>query len=108
MAQYSAVHGMASGLSMDIRTELQQPEEEVIGFDPAQLEIEIQMLNHQLQEYNTDAISTIEKIAKLCSADEKEKWHEIRTLVDDLQFDTALLQLNAISDSMGANLEEKK
>jgi len=24
MAQYSAVHGMASGLSMDIRTELQQ------------------------------------------------------------------------------------
>lgn len=86
----------------------QAPEEEVIGFDPAQLEIEIQMLNHQLQEYNTDAIGTIEKIAKLCSADEKEKWHEIRTLVDDLQFDTALLQLNAISDSMGANLEEKK
>ena len=98
---------MLNGIQ-DFFNSYQAPEEEVIGFDPAQLEIEIQMLNHQLQEYNTDAIGTIEKIAKLCSADEKEKWHEIRTLVDDLQFDTALLQLNAISDSMGANLEEKK
>jgi len=91
----------------DFLNSYQAPEEEVIGFDPAQLEIEIQMLNHQLHEYNTEAIGTIEKIAKSCSAEEKEKWHEIRTLVDNLQFDTALLQLNAISDTMGANLEEK-
>ncbi|GAB1477325.1 hypothetical protein MASR2M70_21630 [Bacillota bacterium] len=82
------------------------PEEETIGFDSEQLKKEVRTLYHQLQAYNSEAIGSVEKIVKMSPSEEKEKWLEIRALVDDLQFDTALLQLRTIAVNAGMSLEE--
>lgn len=81
------------------------PKEETIRSDSGQLENEISKLFQQLQAYNTEAIDTVEMIVKMSPEEKKEVWREIRALVDDLQFDSALQQLTLTTESMGLFLE---
>ncbi len=55
--------------------------------------------------YNSEAIDTVDMIVKMSPEEEKEIWHDIRALVDDLQFDSALKQLTLTAESMGLFLE---
>ena len=73
------------------------PKEETISSDSGQLEKEIRTLHQQLQAYNSEAIDTVDMIVKMSPEEEKEKWRGIRTLVDDLEFDSALRQLASTS-----------
>lgn len=89
----------------DFLSSYRPPEEETISSDPGQLEKEIGSLYHQLESYNSEAIDTIEMIVKMSPEEEKERWRAIRSLVDDLQFDSALQQLALTTEIMGLSPE---
>ena len=82
------------------------PEEKSIDLDPEQLKKAIRTLHQQLRSYNSDALDTVDLIVRMNPDEEKAKWRDIRALVDDLQFDSALQQLVLTTESMGLALEE--